>query len=91
MKTLLIKIMCFAAVVFTFTACNDTMGDPDGRISEVKTLIEPSDGKTVVLDPLPAASVYFEWDYISVEEGGTAVYQITLTKQTGISPNLFMR
>lgn len=83
MKTSIIKIMCLVAMVLATTACEETMGDPDNRLSEVKTLIEPAGDKTIVLDPAPSASVYFEWEYIAVEEMGTAVYQVAFDKQDG--------
>lgn len=66
-----------------FVSCNDSMGDPDTRLSEVKTLIEPADGKAIVLAPSASASVYFEWDYVKAEESGTAIYQIAFDKQDG--------
>lgn len=66
-----------------FVSCNDSMGDPDARLSEVKTLIEPADGKTIVLEPSASASVYFEWDYVKAEESGTAIYQIAFDTQDG--------
>lgn len=66
-----------------FVSCNDSMGDPDTRLSEVKTLIEPADGKSIVLEPSASASVYFEWDYVKAEESGTAIYQIAFDKQDG--------
>lgn len=66
-----------------FVSCNDSMGDPDTRLSEVKTLIEPADGKAIVLEPSASASVYFEWDYVKAEESGTAIYQIAFDKQDG--------
>ena len=66
-----------------FVSCNDSMGDPDARLSEVKTLIEPADGKTIALEPSASASVYFEWDYVKAEESGTAIYQIAFDTQDG--------
>jgi len=83
MKNILIKTGCLAALVLILMACNDTMGDPDYRLTEVKALIEPASGKTIKLEPLPSASVYFEWEYIEVEKGGTAVYQIAFDKPDG--------
>jgi hypothetical protein len=70
-------------VSLIFVSCNDSMGDPDARLSEVKTLIEPADGKTIALEPSASASVYFEWDYVKAEESGTAIYQIAFDTQDG--------
>lgn len=86
MKLIIIKSIYLAAsFVFAFfiSSCNDNMGAPDSRLSEVKVLIEPSDGKTIVLEPSASASVYFEWEYASVESSGTAIYQIAFDKIDG--------
>lgn len=47
------------------------------------TLLEPADGKSVVLEPSASSSVYFEWQTPSVEETGTALYQIAFDKVDG--------
>jgi hypothetical protein len=79
------KIISFIVLLVSlgFISCNDTMGDPDNRLSQVKALIEPEDGKSIVLEPSASAVVYFEWDYVKVEESGTAIYQIAFDKQNG--------
>jgi len=84
MKKLGIIISIIVSLVsFMFISCNDTMGDSDARLSAVKTLIEPVDGKVIALEPSASASVYFEWDYVKAEESGTAIYQIAFDKQDG--------
>lgn len=83
MKSFIINITYFIFLSLILTACADTMGEPDNRITDVKTLVEPTDGKAIVLDPLPAASVYFEWDYVGVTDGGTATYQIAFDEVNG--------
>lgn len=82
MKSIL-KITFILPFVLAFFACDDNMGDTDSRLSDVKNFIEPSDGKSVVLDPSPSASVYFEWEYVKEQDGGTAVYQIAFDKAGG--------
>jgi len=64
-------------------ACQQTMGDPDSSLSTVGSLIEPASGKSLVLDPSPSASLYFEWDYADVASGGTAVYQVAFDRADG--------
>jgi hypothetical protein len=59
------------------------MGETDGRLSEVKTLIEPVAGKSVALEPAASAEIYFEWDYAGVKEGGTSVYRIAFDRTEG--------
>lgn len=82
MKTLL-KSGLILSAFFLFFACNDNMGETDSKLSDVKSLTEPSSGRTIVLDPSPTASVYFEWAFASAVESGTAIYQIAFDKATG--------
>ena len=83
MKTQYIKMIGIISLVLGFTACNQPMGEPDSRLKEVSTLIEPADGKTIVLEPSASATAYFEWDYVKDAESGTAIYQIAFDKMDG--------
>ncbi len=83
MKKIVIKLAFIASIIFIFMACNDTMGEPDSSITEVKTLIEPMDGKAIELQPAASASEYFEWDYADIENGGPVIYQIAFDRETG--------
>ena len=83
MKKIAIKLTFLASVALILIACDKTMGDTDSRLTDVKGLVEPLNGKAIQLDPSPTASVYFEWDYASVENAGTAIYQIAFDKQDG--------
>jgi len=59
------------------------MGDTDKRLSEVKKLTEPLEAKHIDLEPSFTASTYFEWDYVDVKEGGTALYKLAFDKADG--------
>jgi hypothetical protein len=83
MKSIIIKLTVLASFVLSFTACNDNMGDTDTRLSDVKNLVEPVNGKSVVLEPAVSSALYFEWDYVKVSDGGTVVYQIAFDKAGG--------
>lgn len=83
MKAKFINILLAISLIFGLLACNKTMGEPDSRLSEVAALIEPIDGKTIVLEPSASATAYFEWDYADVASGGTAIYQIAFDKMEG--------
>lgn len=71
------------ALSIILVACDDTMGESDNRLTEVEALIEPADDKVIELETSAAASVYFEWDFAQVKDGGTAVYQIAFDKLDG--------
>lgn len=83
MKTIWIKLACVISLALAFSSCNESMGDTDSRLADVKSLIEPTNGKSVVLEASASASVYFEWDYANFDEGGTSVYQIAFDKVDG--------
>jgi hypothetical protein len=84
MKAIVMKLTVIVALVISFAACgDDNMGKTDARLSDVKTLIEPVDGKSIVLEPSASAEVYFEWAYADVQEGGTSVYQIAFDRADG--------
>lgn len=82
MKAILTKLSIIASLALACSAC-DNMGETDGRIAATDKLLEPADGKTVVLEPSATASVYFEWDYNPVETSGTAIYQIAFDRTDG--------
>lgn len=83
MKRIRIKLAFIASFVFIFAACSDNMGETDSSLKEVKTLIEPMDGKAIELQPAASASEYFEWDYADMEGAGPVVYQIAFDKEGG--------
>ncbi|OJV45324.1 MAG: hypothetical protein BGO29_15275 [Bacteroidales bacterium 36-12] len=66
----------------TLTMCNTT-GEIDTTLTAVESLIEPIDGKEIVLLPSASASTYFEWDYADLKNSGPALYQIAFDKADG--------
>jgi hypothetical protein len=83
MEKIRIRFIMIASLVLALAACEDEGGDTDTRLTAVNALIEPLDGKELVLEPSAGASAYFEWEYCKVEESGTAVYQIAFDKADG--------
>ena len=83
MKKIVIRLTVIASLLFALAACEDDGGDTDTRLTAVKALVEPLDGKEVVLETSTGASTYFEWEYCNVEESGAAVYQLAFDKADG--------
>lgn len=83
MKTIFNKIILIILLIAGFIACKSSMGEPDTRLTQVTSLVEPIDGKTIVLEPLATASAYFEWEYTDEAKGGTSLYQIAFDKADG--------
>lgn len=69
-------------MVLSFASCKDS-SDYDNKLEAVKTIIEPIDGKAIVLQPTDASSVYFEWDHVKINNGGPVLYQIAFDKEDG--------
>jgi len=67
---------------FLFIGCGDSMGETDLTLTEVKTLIEPMNEKSIELLPAASASLYFEWEHAKID-GGPAIYQIAFDKADG--------
>lgn len=82
MKNIIVKTLCSIFCLLAVVAC-DNMGDTDSRLAAVADLIEPADGKAIVLETAETASVYFEWDYADVNKGGVSVYQVAFDKADG--------
>lgn len=80
MKHIVARIAVAALCLTAMVAC-DNMGEADNSLSEVKTLIEPADGKTLALETSEAAAIYFEWEY--VQGVGTPVYQVAFDNAAG--------
>ncbi len=67
---------------FLFIGCGDSMGETDLTLTEVKTLTEPMNEKSIELLPAASASLYFEWEHAKID-GGPAIYQIAFDKADG--------
>lgn len=79
----LAKVLCAIFCLSVFVAC-DNMGDTDTSLpgnSAVSELIEPADGKSLVLETSEAATVYFEWEY--AKGAGTPAYQVVFDAADG--------
>lgn len=83
MKTFLKNTIFVVSLIVAFIACDDNMGKPDTRLSQVESLVEPANDKAIVLQPSATASVYFEWDYAGEAAGGTSIYQLAFDKVDG--------
>lgn len=81
MKSLVIKFSIIASMLLAFVACSKDEDLKDTHVTAVKTLYEPTDGKSVVLQS--SASMYFEWEPAKAEDGGMVLYEIAFDKEGG--------
>lgn len=84
MKTIFNITLFFILLLTSFVSCKkDDMEYKDAAITPVKSLYEPADNKAVKLLSSTTASLYFEWQAVSVEDGGAPLYEVLFDKTGG--------
>ena len=83
MKAISITYAMLFSFILTFTACSSDGEVRDLGVTAVKTLYEPDNGKSVVLQPSASASLYFEWEPSLAEDGGVVLYEVVFDKVDG--------
>ena len=82
MKTSLVKLTLIVSLFLAFTGCQkDELSNTN--VTAVKTLYEPTNGKSVVLQSSASASLYFEWEPAKAEDSGMVLYEIAFDKEGG--------
>jgi hypothetical protein len=73
-----------------FTSCQkDELSNT--KVTAVKTLYEPTNGKSVVLQSSASASLYFEWEPAKAEDSGMVLYEVAFDKEGGDFSNPIYR
>lgn len=83
MKIAIIKLTMMISLVFAFAACSSDGEVRDLGVTAVKTLYEPDNGKSIVLQASASATLYFEWEPARAEDGGSVLYEIVFDKADG--------
>lgn len=84
MKTIVKYIGGLCLMLISLHACKtDDMQYVDAQVAPVRTLYEPANEKAVKLLNSASASLYFEWEAVSVEDGGAALYEVVFDKAGG--------
>ncbi|MBW8330662.1 MAG: SusE domain-containing protein [Prolixibacteraceae bacterium] len=83
MKSLLVKLTILASFLIAFAGCNEDDELKDTKVTAVKMLYEPTNGKSVVLQSSASATVYFEWEPAKAEDGGMVLYEVAFDKEGG--------
>ena len=82
MKSLLVKLTIIASFFLAFVSCQkDELSNT--KVTAVKSLYEPTNGKSVVLQSSASASLYFEWEPAKAEDSGMVLYEIAFDKEGG--------
>lgn len=64
-----------------FVACTPSeMVYKDAQVTAVKSLYEPTDGKSVTLATSSTAALYFAWEPCKVEDSGSPMYEVLFYK-----------
>jgi hypothetical protein len=83
MKTIYIKLIMLSSLIFAFMACSSDGEVRDLGVTPVKTLYEPTDGRTLVLQSSASAMLYFEWEPSRAEDSGAVLYEVAFDKADG--------
>ena len=82
MKKLLINFTILFSLILAITGCEkDEMKDTN--VTAVKSLYEPADAKSVVLQSSASASLYFEWEPAKAEDSGMVLYEVAFDVEGG--------
>ena len=91
MKTILLNLTILISFLFAFTGCNNDDELKDTHVTAVKTLYEPANGKSIVLQSSASASLYFEWEPAKAEDSGMVLYEVAFDKEGGDFSNPIYR
>jgi hypothetical protein len=90
MKSLLVKLTIIASFFLAFASCQkDELSNT--KVTAVKTLYEPTNGKSIVLQSSASASLYFEWEPAKAEDSGMVLYEVAFDKEGGDFTNPIYR
>ncbi|HEY3389449.1 MAG TPA: SusE domain-containing protein [Prolixibacteraceae bacterium] len=90
MKKILVKLTIFASLLLALAGCTKEELK-DTRVTAVKTLYEPTNGKSIVLQSSASASLYFEWEPAKAEDSGMVLYEVAFDKEGGDFSNPIYR
>jgi hypothetical protein len=82
MKTLFAKITIALSLLLAFTGCQDEELS-NTNVTPVKSLYEPTNAKSVVLQSSASATLYFEWEPAKAEDSGMVLYEVAFDKEGG--------
>ncbi|MBN2486013.1 MAG: SusE domain-containing protein [Bacteroidales bacterium] len=80
MKKIIFNTIVMALLIAGFTGCSDK-NELNLNVKPVKTLYEPTDNKTLELQP--EGSLFFEWEHTKAEDGGMVLYEVAFDKEGG--------
>lgn len=82
MKNILVKLTIFASCLLAIVGCKkDELKDTG--VTAVKSLYEPANAKSIVLQSSASATLYFEWEPAKAEDSGMVLYEIAFDKEGG--------
>jgi len=74
MKTSYIKIVLFVCAVLSLAGCTKDVTLNNLNVTAVKTLYEPVNNKSIVLQSTTGATLYFEWEPALAQDGSLTLY-----------------
>lgn len=83
MKSIILKSVWAFALIALLFSCKKDENLRDTKVTEVKSLYEPANNKSLVLQSTGGASVYFEWEPAKAEDSGMVLYEVAFDKEGG--------
>ncbi|MFD1630825.1 SusE domain-containing protein [Pseudopedobacter beijingensis] len=83
MKKIINKVVILLSVIGIASCKKSDMNFKDATVTAVKSLYEPTDGKTVYLENSQNQTVYFEWEQAKSEDGAAPGYEVIFDKENG--------
>ena len=83
MKTSYIKIVLFVCAVLSLAGCTKDVTLNNLNVTAVKTLYEPVNNKSIVLQSTTGATLYFEWEPALAQDGSLTLYEVAFDKVGG--------
>lgn len=83
MKNIYLKTTLVLLLGLALFSCNSDGEVRDLGVTEVATLYEPVDGRTLALQPSASAMLLFEWEPARAEDSGAVLYELAFDKENG--------
>jgi hypothetical protein len=83
MNSIIKKALLVLVLVTVFFGCNEEDSLRDTTVTAVKSLYEPTENKSVILQSSASASLYFEWEPAKAEDSGMVLYEVVFDAEGG--------
>ncbi|MEG1380578.1 MAG: SusE domain-containing protein, partial [Bacteroidales bacterium] len=91
MKSIIIRTLLLITSLLSLFSCTEDMNFKDVKVTPVKKLYTPAEGKQIQLLASTTASLFFEWEASKTEDSGSPLYEVVFDKEGGNFSNPIYR